>query len=45
MTAMKVALQNSLTVGEHEQSSFAPCVIYLWSSQNTLLEKLNLLSL
>jgi|GEM_PF-5198500 len=45
MTAMKVALQNSLAVGKHEQSSFAPCVVYVWSSQNALLEKLNFFSL
>jgi hypothetical protein len=45
MTAMKVALQNSQAVGEHGQSSFAPGVVLVWSSQNALLEKLNFFSL
>jgi hypothetical protein len=45
MTAMKVALQNSPASGEHEQSSFAPNTVLVWSSQNALLEKLNFFSL
>jgi len=45
MTAMKVALQNSLAVGGHEQSSFAPDVVFVCSFQNALLEKLNFFSL
>jgi len=45
MTAMKVALLNSVAVGEHEQSSFALGVTFVWLSQNARLEKLNFFSL